>query len=217
MVNSIIVCAAFILLIGLLIAEKRGNPKWKLTFKTPLSALFLIAALIQPHPAPVYYYTVLAGLIWGVVGDICLAIPGNNAFRAGLVAFLLGHILYIAAFVGLAESAQWSAPAYLLIAAVSVGIFLWLRPHLGKMMIPVVLYILVISVMLAAAWVAFLNPVLNVTGAWFALIGALCFYASDIFVARNKFIAPQFVNRMIGLPLYYAGQFLIAFSVGLIQ
>ena len=85
------------------------------------------------------------------------------------------------------------------------------------MLIPVVLYIIVISVMLAAAWVAFLNPVLNRTGAWFVFIGALCFYASDILVARNKFIASQFVNRLIGLPLYYAGQFLIVFSVGLLQ
>ena len=214
MVVLLIICVAFVLLIGLLIAEKRGNPKWKLTFKAPLSALFLIAALIQPHPAPVYYYAVLAGLIWGLVGDICLAIPGNNAFRAGLVAFLLGHILYIVAFVGLAESARWITPEYLLIAAVSVGIFLWLRPNVGKMLFPVILYIVVISVMLAAAWMAFLNPALNVTGAWFVFIGALCFYASDIFVARDRFMASQFANRLIGLPLYYTGQFLIAFSVG---
>jgi uncharacterized membrane protein YhhN len=216
MVNLLIICAAFVLLTGLLISEKRASRKWMLAFKTPLSALFVIAAIVQPHPVATYYYAVLVGLIWGLVGDICLAIPGNNAFRAGLVAFLLGHILYIVAFIGLANSAQWIDPAYLLIAAVSVGVFLWLRPHLGKMLIPVVLYIIVISVTLAAAWVAFLNPALNRTGAWFVFIGALCFYASDIFVARDKFIASQFANRLIGLPLYYTGQFLIALSVGII-
>jgi len=217
MVNFLIICVAFILLIGLLIAEKRGNPKWILTFKTPLSVLFATTAIIQPHPVPAYYYAVFAGLIWGLAGDVCLAIPGNMAFRAGLVAFLVGHILYIVAFVSLTESAQWLTAAHLFIAAVSVGIFSWLHPHLGKMLIPVVLYIIVISVMLAAAWVAFLNPVLNWTGACFVFIGALCFYVSDILVARNKFIASQFVNRLIGLPLYYAGQFLIAFSVGMIR
>ena len=216
MVNSLIICAAFVLLIGLLIAEKRGNPKWILAFKAPASGLFVLASIIQPHPVASYYYLVLAGLIWGLVGDICLAIPGNNAFRAGLIAFLLGHILYIAAFVGLAESAPWITPPRVLIAAVSVWVFLWLRPHLGKMRVPVVLYIIVIGVMLAVAWMAFLNPTLNVRGAWFVLIGALSFYTSDIFVARNKFIASQLVNRLIGLPLYYAGQFLIAFSVGMI-
>lgn len=216
MINSFIICAAFLLLTGLLIAEKRGNPRWILTFKTPLSALFVVTAMIQPHPVAAYYYAILAGLIWGLVGDVCLAIPGNMAFRAGLVSFLVGHILYMVAFIGITESAQWTSPAYLLIGAVSVGIFLWLRRRLGKMLIPVVLYIIVISVMLAAAWAAFLNAALNGTGAWFVFIGALCFYASDIVVARDKFIDSQFVNRLVGLPLYYAGQFLIAFSVGLL-
>jgi uncharacterized membrane protein YhhN len=216
MVNLMIICAAFGLLIGLLVAEKRASSKWILTFKTPLSALFVIAAVIQPHPVPVYYQAVLAGLIWGLVGDICLTIPGNTAFRAGLVAFLVGHVLYIVAFVSLAESRPWLTPVHLLIATASAGVFLWLRPRLGKMLIPVVLYIIVISVMLAAAWGAFLNPSVAWVGGWTFLIGALVFYASDVLVARDKFIATQFVNRLVGLPLYYAGQFLIAFSVGMI-
>jgi hypothetical protein len=29
-------------------------------------------------------------------------------------------------------------------------------------------------------------------------------------------MAPGFVNRLLGLPLYYVGQFLIAFSVGVV-
>jgi hypothetical protein len=45
--------------------------------------------------------------------------------------------------------------------------------------------------------------------------GAVCFYFSDIFVARDRFIANQFMNRLLGLPLYYLGQFLLAFSAGI--
>jgi hypothetical protein len=44
--------------------------------------------------------------------------------------------------------------------------------------------------------------------------GALGFYVSDIFVARQRFLKTDFVNRLIGLPLYYGGQFLLAFSTG---
>jgi len=29
------------------------------------------------------------------MGDVCLALPQEKAFRAGLVAFLIGHVLYI--------------------------------------------------------------------------------------------------------------------------
>ena len=47
--------------------------------------------------------------------------------------------------------------------------------------------------------------------------GALLFYLSDLFVARNRFMEKSFINRLMGLPLYYTAQFLLAFSIGLVQ
>ncbi len=41
--------------------------------------------------------------VFGLIGDICLALPGSRAFRIGLFAFLAGHILYVWAFAGLAR------------------------------------------------------------------------------------------------------------------
>lgn len=51
-------------------------------------------------------------------------------------------------------------------------------------------------------------------GRFMVLIGAVLFYISDIFVARNRFIKKEYLNRLCGLPLYYCGQFLLAFSIG---
>jgi uncharacterized membrane protein YhhN len=85
------------------------------------------------------------------------------------------------------------------------------------MLVPVVLYIIVITVMLAGAWAAFRNPELKTAGAWILFLGAVCFYLSDLFVARDRFIVHRFINRLVGLPLYYCGQFLLAFSVGLVR
>ncbi len=217
MVNAAILVVATGLLVGLLIAENRNSTSLVLAFKTPLSVLFVVAAMIQPHPMPSYYHWVIAGLVFGLIGDVCLALKADNAFRAGLVAFLIGHILYVVAFVGLTEPQDWLTPAHLVIAAAAVGVFLWLRPHLRAMLVPVAAYIIVISVMVAAAWVAFMNPALNWKGAWSLFLGALCFYASDVFVARDRFKKNEFLNRLVGLPLYYGGQFLIAFSVGLVR
>lgn len=217
MVGRALLAVACGLLVGLLVAEKRKSTALVLTFKTPLSALFVVAALIRPHPIESYYYWVLAGLVCGLIGDVCLALKENKAFRAGLVAFLLGHILYVVAFVGLTRSPDWLTFVHPLIAAVSLTVFWWLRPHLGAMVIPVGVYIIVISLMMAAAWVAFQNPEVNRQGAWALLVGAFCFYVSDVFVARERFVKSQFVNRLLGLPLYYAGQFLIAFSVAWIR
>jgi len=41
-------------------------------------------------------------------------------------------------------------------------------------------------------------------------VGALAFTASDVSVARDRFVRHEFLNRAWGLPLYYAAQVLLA-------
>ena len=217
MLRYILLVVAAGLLLGLLWAEGTGANWLSLGFKTPLSILFVVAALLQPRVIPKYFKFVFTGLFLGLVGDVCLGLPGITAFRIGLVAFLAGHILYILAFAILARSADWINPWNILIIAISGFVYWWLLPHLGKMLVPVTFYIVVISMMVAAAWAAFRNRGVRRTGAWFILIGAVFFYVSDIFVAHQRFVTEQFYNRLIGLPLYYTAQFLIAFSVGLVR
>jgi uncharacterized membrane protein YhhN len=205
------------LLGGLLYAEKTGRSKLVLAFKTPLSVLFVIVALFVPHPAQTYYLLILVGLILGLVGDVCLALPGNRTFMAGLAAFLLGHIFYIIAFAYLVNPSEWLSPAGLIVIVIGIIIFVWLRPHVGSMLIPVVAYTIVISIMLVGAWAVLNNPLIAKAGARGVFAGALFFYISDVFVARDRFVKSEFLNRLLGLPLYYAGQFLLAFSVMLVK
>jgi uncharacterized membrane protein YhhN len=47
----------------------------------------------------------------------------------------------------------------------------------------------------------------------FILLGAMLFVVSDLAVARNRFVARAFINRAIGLPLYFTAQLLLAASV----
>ena len=71
-------------------------------------------------------------------------------------------------------------------------------------------YILVISAMLITA--------IGTPGAdqpWWRLLGASAFFASDLAVARQRFVAPTIFNRLWGLPLYYAAQFTLAGSLAL--
>jgi len=42
------------------------------------------------------------------------------------------------------------------------------------------------------------------------LTGALMFLVSDLAVARDRFVAQGFINRLWGLPLYYAAQLVLA-------
>ena len=215
--NTIIIVSSFLLLVVLLYQEKKNDRKKILVTKVFLSSLFVFTALLQPHPVPAFTHLLLVGLIFCLVGDGALALPGERMFQMGLAAFLLGHVLYILSFAFLLGITFWISPVALLFFLVSTGIFLWLRPFLKSMAGPVWAYILVITLMLSGAWAVLQKSSIPAGGMVFLFAGALFFYLSDIFVARDRFIRAQFSNRLLGLPLYYAGQFSLAFSVGLLK
>jgi len=217
MMNVIIVISGILLLIGVLYYEKKKDRIPLLITKSALSLLFVITALLQPHPVPGYYHYLFIGLVFCLIGDVCLALSQKKAFMGGLVAFLVGHIFYIFSFISLAVISDWISIGGFIIFAISALVFFWLRPHLKSMLIPVLLYVLVITVMASGAWAVFWKSLFLISGRTLILVGSLCFYISDVFVARNKFIKEEYRNRLFGLPLYYTGQFLLAFSTGLLK
>ena len=214
MLNTLIIFSAVTLLAGLLFFEKNGNQKGKLPTKTILSCLFIFTALVQSRPIPGYFYILLIGLIFCLGGDVFLALPRERMFLFGLVSFLLGHIFYVGSFFYLADLSHgsWIGVGIGLVA--SGGVFFWLRPYLGSLLIPVIAYIVVITVMLVGSWTVLCDAGVELSGRLMVFGGAVSFYVSDLFVARDRFLKTEFKNRLIGLPLYYFGQFLLAFSVG---
>jgi len=217
MMNGLIIVLGIILLFGVLYYEKKENRIPRLITKTILSLLFVTTALLQPYSVPAYYHYLLIGLIFCLIGDVCLALPQKKAFMGGLVAFLVGHLLYILSFSSLIPISHWFSSGLLIIVGISALIFFWLRPYLKPMLIPVLIYILVITIMASGAWAVFWKSPFQISGRALILAGALCFYVSDLFVARQRFIKEEYRNRLLGLPLYYTGQFMLAFSVGFLK
>jgi uncharacterized membrane protein YhhN len=217
MLNSLIIAGASILLAGLLYFEKAENRRGLVPVKSALSVLFVLAAIVQPHPMPTFYRLLLMGLLLCLGGDIFLALPQGRMFLYGLICFLLGHLLYIIGFFSAARINQWTWIGCLTVLVISLRVYVWLVPHLGVMKGPVLLYVIAISIMACGAWSVLGSYQLALTGRIMVFVGALSFYLSDIFVARDRFVRKEFMNRLMGLPLYYAGQFLLAFSVGLLQ
>ena len=182
MMNILIVVFGAGLLAGLLYCEKKEVPQARLTVKSLLSSLFIFAAVVQPHAIPLYYRFLMVGMIFCLGGDIFLALPGKNMFLFGLVCFLMGHVFYAVAFFYTAGFNSWSGTGAVISTLAGLGVFLWLRPHLGFMKIPVICYILVISVMVIGAWSMVGAGELRPAGRLSAFVGALGFYVSDIFV-----------------------------------
>ena len=217
MMNGLIIILGIILLFGVLYFEKKKNRIPLLITKSTLSLLFVMTALQQPYSVPAYYHYLFVGLIFCLVGDVCLALPQKKAFMGGLVAFLVGHVLYIFSFSSLIPISYWISTGLFIVFGASALTFFWLHPHLKSMLIPVLIYILVITLMASGAWAVFGKSSFQISGRALILTGALCFYVSDLFVARHRFIKEEYRNRLLGLPLYYTGQFMLAFSVGFLK
>ncbi len=194
-------------LAGTLWGEARGSARIKLLFKPLASAGFIIAAVLAGALRSDYGVMVLAGLAFSLVGDVLLISQDLRAFRGGLVSFLLGHVAYVVAFAGLGPSVGWSTGAAVPLVVVGAVVMRWLGPHLGRMFIPVLAYVVVITVMVVLAAGTLGHP-----GGEVRLAGAVAFFLSDLSVARDRFVARGFINRAWGLPMYYGGQLLLAYS-----
>ncbi len=214
MLNISIIVLAAILLPVLLHFEHKDSSKGLVPIKTGLSLLFVLTALIQPHPILWYYFFILLGLVFCLCGDVFLALPQKKSFLFGLISFLLGHIFYIIGFFYIARKSPWTWVGSVIFLVISGWVYIRLRPNLGSMKVPVLFYVMAITVMISGAWSVLGDFYLSGLGQIMVFVGAVCFYVSDVFVARDRFLKREFTNRLIGLPLYYSGQFLLAFSIG---
>jgi uncharacterized membrane protein YhhN len=194
---------------GLLVAEWRGSLPGKWLAKPAASASFVFAALTAGAADSAYGRWIVAALVLCLVGDVLL-IPERRAriFRAGIVAFLVGHLAYVAAFL-----TQPLAQPIVVAAAVALGVafgfvWRWLSPRLAAdVRGAVATYLIVIGAMSALAC-----GLSAAGGPATVAIGALAFATSDVSVARDRFVQHAFHNRAWGLPLYYAAQLMLALS-----
>jgi uncharacterized membrane protein YhhN len=200
-----LLCAAAVA--GLLWAEYRGSRTGLWLTKPVASLAFIWAGIAAGALDSTYGQLVLAGLVLCLVGDVLL-IPHDRpaVFRAGVFAFLAGHLAYSAAFVTQPLDPFGLAAGVVLLAVVVGGTLRWLAASLPPDMVwPVRVYMIVIGAMSALAC-----AVTAADGPWAVAVGALAFTASDISVARDRFLRHEFLNRAWGLPLYYGAQLLLA-------
>ncbi|HEX4337043.1 MAG TPA: lysoplasmalogenase [Polyangiaceae bacterium] len=199
-----------VFLTGLLVAEARDARRAALAWKSAASASFVLLALslhaLDQGPFGVAIFT---GLVLAALGDVALALPGERAFFAGLVAFLLGHVAYVIASATMTPPAEWLSPIDALPLLATAAVYPILAPHLGSLRRPVIAYMVTITVMVVAALAV--RRAGYVHGDVLAA-GAVLFYISDLSVARDRFVRRAFVNRAWGLPAYYAAQLLMAWA-----
>lgn len=196
--------------IGLVLAERAHNQRGVWIAKPLASLGFIATAYAAGAHESIYGSNLLVGLCACALGDVLLIPRGAKAwFVFGMFAFAVGHGAYAVSFAryGIHDTAfLWALAPMVIVAILTLR---WLGPHVPPLMqTPVRMYIAVISVMTAFAVGATVA-----SGHWLLAAGAIVFALSDLFVARERFIQPDFNNQLVGLPLYYAAQLMLALSV----
>ncbi len=190
-------------------AEWRASPA-RFAAKPVASLAFIAAAVDRGAFDSTYGRVLITGLILAAFGDLFLLGSTRPAFLAGLVSFLAGHVVYVIAFMTLNIDPLWTLVAVLVVGMAAASVVRWLRPNLSPDMVgPVFAYVAVISLMVIAAS----GVVADGATPWI-LVGAIGFFLSDLAVARNQFVIESVTNRVWGLPLYYASQLILAWTVG---
>lgn len=199
--------------LGLLFAEWRDFRPGVWIAKPLAAAGFLWTALHYGATATPYGQWILAGLVLSAIGDVLLIPKGAKAFfLAGLVSFLLGHLAYTGAFALRGLEIRSAAAAAAPVAGASMVALRYLWPHVQRkapaLQYPVLVYVAIISTMVVCA-----AGTVGKAGNLAILIGAAMFYASDLAVARQRFVEATFANKAWGTPLYFGAQLVLATTV----
>jgi len=180
----------------------------------PLTTLLILIMVLASAAGPRDTYTVLivAGLLFSWVGDIVLMLPAR-CFTYGILSFSVTHVLYLSAFTLLSGVAlvHLLTPLFGLVAA-ALAALVW-RGVSPSFRIPVVLYVALITVMLAQAAGAALGQAASATT--LAATGAALFFVSDAALAIDRFRSRFVAAKAIVLSTYWLGQWLIALSARL--
>ena len=179
--------------------------RWLWLVVKPLPVLCL-AWWVLGAPKSTYRDRLAVGLVLSLAGDILI----EWSFVAGLAAFLLAHIAYIAAF--LADTKRPRLLRAVPIAAHGAGLTAFLWPGLGDMRPAVMAYVIAICSMVWRAAARVGQSGVARPGEWAALAGAILFALSDTLIAFDRFHTPVPHAQIPIILLYWAGQAGIAYS-----
>ena len=196
-----------------------GLGKSRLRYFTKLLLMPLVAALycaLADRPAP----AVLAAMFCGWVGDFFMIYKHKDAFlAAGMAAFGVGHILYVAHIGVIAAAAEprlfTALAATLVPGAIAIVIFAVLRRRIPKQLrLPGLLYGLLLASLGSAAFIALRA---GAPGGAYLLAGGCLFLCSDGILSFETFRDGDSNAADVAVMLtYIAAQTLLAigFSMG---
>ena len=203
-----LLCAVCLAIATLLLFRERDGYYVQAVLLKGLSSLcfVILGILCARHVGwPQTAKLIVIGLCLGAAADVLLNLrqvfraAGQKIFLVGILVFLSGHIVYLAAVLPLCPAPILSA------LAAAVLTFLLMRWIFGIVYIGAIVFLNCVAAANLLSYASGFNIL-------FAA-GALLFLVSDIVLILNTFgEKTRFALRFVNLGLYYIGQLIIALS-----
>lgn len=173
------------------------------------SLLFYFLGTTTKTPLNSY---IAAALVFSFLGDTLLMFQGQNGlfFLAGLVSFLIAHIVYILVSMSAKNvyekglKPQWQDIFFVIFGLVMFSI---IKGGLGEMYFPALAYTVIICLMTITARKRWKKA--SSDSFWLVMIGASFFVVSDSLLAINKFVGEFDFNGPAIMVTYLLAQFLL--------
>lgn len=182
------------------------------TTKIILVPLLMIHLLIN-QSLRVLGYLPLIALLFSWIGDILLLGDDPSFFLSGMIAFVMTHVCYSFTFLKIKQVTpkDRSYFIFLLLGLLlfSLLVFFYLKDDLGSYLLPILLYMVFISLMASLAIHTRANVKIQTLSLYTFIPGALLFVLSDALLAINMFKMQHIVIEVLVMLTYGLAQFFI--------
>ncbi|MBW0160552.1 MAG: lysoplasmalogenase [Sediminibacterium sp. Gen4] len=182
------------------------------TTKIILVPLLMIHLLIN-RSLRVLGYLPLIALLFSWIGDILLLGDEPAFFLSGMIAFVMTHVCYSFTFLKIKQVTPKDRSYFVfpLLGLLLFGllVFFYLKDDLGSYLLPILLYMVFISLMASLAIHTRTNVKIQTLSLYTFIPGALLFVLSDALLAVNMFKMQHIVIEVLVMLTYGLAQFFI--------
>jgi uncharacterized membrane protein YhhN len=179
-----------------------------------ISVVLLVFLCLTTKLKGRFHQRLFTGLVFALTGDTLLMLLKYNPsyFLFGLIAFVICHLFYISAFYLDFLSAKELDKKGARIAIISCAVifttfYLYLRPHLPLLKLPVLICIFIGALLTMMA--AFRNQRVNPASFKLVLAGVIFFIITDGLMAGVHFIKPFCHAELLISATYMIAQYLL--------
>lgn len=203
----------FAMLAAEIFAVSAGRTEVEFVAKPALMIILAVYFTFNSRGTSAPRIAIICALAFSWFGDVLLLFDkiSGGFFVYGLAAFLAAHLCYIAFFLVIRKlNGRPRTPNLAVLVGIAfytAGLFGFVAPFAGEMLVPVAAYSIVISTMLASGISAF--DLMRDAAGRLCVLGSALFVVSDSILAVNRFAIPFAAAPALVMLTYGIAQWLI--------